>query len=358
MTLGEHFEINGLLNGNSVAEDVWGAQTYASEGALFDRGAGQEVHSGGAFYGGYDIDQSDSPNIIDNFQHIIRHSSLTVDATDVDFGFSFNVVTNTRGGGFQSDSVNSNQTVQGSLRQFIANANAIAGSNEMRFVPVVDASETLSTGDIWRIDIENALPAITDHGTTISGLGYHTDGSLIARDPVQVSSGGGGSLGFGVVDADLGPDYRPLLELSGTASSFDVGLVGLADQFEVSNLALVNFGTGIAIVGEDVQDTAIFDNFIGVGADGAQATTLQRNGVAVVGADDGRIEGNFIVDSRVSGISIDGVLGTSDQAEDWLIESNYVVNRDGLPAFLSSDGISLTGGTEGATVINLSLIHI
>ena len=352
LTLGEHFEINGLLNGNSVAEDVWGAQTYASEGALFDRGAGQEVHSGGAFYGGYDIDQSDSPNIIDNFQHIIRHSSLTVDATDVDFGFSFNVVTNTRGGGFQSDSVNSNQTVQGSLRQFIANANAIAGSNEMRFVPVVDASETLSTGDIWRIDIENALPAITDHGTTISGLGYHTDGSLIARDPVQVSSGGGGSLGFGVVDADLGPDYRPLLELSGTASSFGVGLVGRADQFEVSNLALVNFRIGIAVVGEDVQDAAIFDNFIGVRADGTQSATLQAIGIAVVGADNGRIEGNYIVDFGISGISIDGVLGTVDQAEDWLIGSNYVFNRDGFPAESFSDGISLTGGTGGATVIN------
>jgi len=74
-TLGEHFEINGLLNENAIAEDVWGVQTYASEGALFDRGAGQEVHSGGAFYGGYDINQSDS--IIFNISFATRHLPLT-----------------------------------------------------------------------------------------------------------------------------------------------------------------------------------------------------------------------------------------------------------------------------------------
>ena len=352
LTLGEHLELNGLLNAGSVAENVRGVQTYASEGALFDRGAGQKVHSGGAFYGGYDIEQSDSPNVVNNFQHIIRHSSLTVDATDVDFGFSFNVVTNTRDGDFQSNSVNSNQPVQGSLRQFILNANAIAGSNELRFVPVVDASETLSTGDVWRIDIESSLPTITDAGTSINGVGYQTDGSLIAREQFQVSLGGG-SLGFGVVDANLGPDFYPLLELSASGgASLNAGLVGLADQFEVSNLALVNFRTGIAVVGEDVQDAAIFDNLIGVRADGTQSATLQTIGVAVVGADNGRIEGNYIVDSRINGISIDGVLDTSDQAENWIIGSNYVFNRDDFSAASFSDGISLTGGTEGATVIN------
>ena len=352
LTLGEHFEINGLLNSNFSAEDVWGVQTYASEGALFDRGAGQEVHSGGAFYGGYDINQSDSPDIVDNFQHIIRHSSLSVDAIDVDFGFSFNVVTNTRGGDLQSDSVNLNQSVQGSLRQFITNANGIVGGNEMRFVPVVDASQTLSTGDIWRIDVANVLPTITDAGTSINSLGYHTDGSLIATNPFQLSLGGG-SLGFGVADDILGPASRPLLELSGVGlANNEAGLFATADQFEVSNLALVNFRTGIAVDGEDVRDTAIFDNFIGVHADGTEATALQTNGVAVVGADDGRIEGNYIVDFRRVGVNIDGQLGTIDQAENWLIGSNYVFNRDGFAAFATSDGISLTGGTEGATVIN------
>ena len=208
-TLGEHFELNGQLNAGFSSEDVLGAQTYASEGALFDRGAGQEVHSGGALYGGLNVEQSDNPNLVSEFQHIIRRSPLSGDATDVDFGFSFNVVTNTRDEG-------DSQSIQGSLRQFINNANAIAGSNELRFVPVVEASETLSTGDIWRIDIEDALPTITDAGTSINGLAYNTDGNPIPTDPVQVSSDTGrGSDGFGVVDADLGPSFRPLLELRG-----------------------------------------------------------------------------------------------------------------------------------------------
>ena len=344
-TLGEHFELNGQLNAGFSSEDVLGAQTYASEGALFDRGAGQEVHSGGALYGGLNVEQSDN---LSGFQHIIRQT-LSGDATDVDFGFSFNVVTNTRDEG-------DSQSIQGSLRQFINNANAIEGSNELRFVPVVEASETLSTGDIWRIDIEDALPTITDVGTSINGLAYNTDGNPISTDPVQVSSDTGrGSDGFGVVDADLGPSFRPLLELSGGGNP-NIELVGLsatASQFQVSNLALINFSTAIEVDGENVVDTAIFDNFIGVRADDStEVSRIQRIGVSVIGADDGRIEGNYIVNSQRAGILIDGVLGTNDQAENSLISDNYIVSRVGFGAFTTSDGIGLQGGTDGTTVIN------
>ena len=49
-------------------------------------------------------------------------------ATGLHFGFSFNVVTNARGGDNTDDDPSAARTIQGSLRQFLANANAIAGT--------------------------------------------------------------------------------------------------------------------------------------------------------------------------------------------------------------------------------------
>ncbi len=75
--------------------------------------------------------------------------SLSGNQTNVDFGFSYNVVTNTDNSG------------QGSLEQFIRNANALTGANETRFVPTVPANDSDGGADWWVVTPTSNLTTIT-----------------------------------------------------------------------------------------------------------------------------------------------------------------------------------------------------
>jgi hypothetical protein len=125
---------------------------------------------------------SDSAATLSGAEHVHR---VTVSGgntvSGVDSGFSFNAVTNTLGGDVQDDDLAADRTVQGSLRQFIQNANAITGANAMRFVP--GANPNVITGvlgggdDWWRITVTTELPQITDALTVIDGRAYLSDGT-------------------------------------------------------------------------------------------------------------------------------------------------------------------------------------
>ena len=283
-TLGEHFELNGLLNPGFVAGDLWGVQTYASEGALFDRGAGQEVHDGGAFYGGYDVDASDNP----------------VNTADPAL----------------------NQTVQGSLRQFIANANAIAGDNALRFVPVVDATETFSTGEVWRINVESALPTIVDAGTSVNGLAYTTDGSLITTTTASTTSDGVLD-GFGVDARLLGAAFHPSLELSGLAGNVQAAIVAHAASFEDSKFHFATI---------NVADRTSFNPATGA----FSAELIQPASGWPVELSDG---------DEVAAIIIDG--STSDTSEFGLATSITLANE---PADFDSTQLNVLTVVEGTPI--------
>src|SRR5213075_830746 len=108
-------------------ESAWPEQTYGPAGALCDngRGAATILPTAGACYAGRFGSQSDDARQLATAKHIAEVTVAGSDARNVDFAFSNNVVTN----------VNDGATVQGSLRQFIINANAVKGPNEMRFIP-------------------------------------------------------------------------------------------------------------------------------------------------------------------------------------------------------------------------------
>ncbi|MCA9580177.1 MAG: hypothetical protein KC416_00195 [Myxococcales bacterium] len=81
----------------------------------------------------------------------------------VDFGFSANVVTHT----FESG--------QGSLRQFLINANGIPGPNRSQFA--ISNGNLLeipkdpgADGEVFTIELASPLPTLTDNGTVIDGL--------------------------------------------------------------------------------------------------------------------------------------------------------------------------------------------
>ena len=349
-TLGNSLEFN---EGYS-ADDVWGEQTYAAAGALFensdDSGFGV-TDSDGAFYSGFN-NESD----IETFAHLIQRDVEGEDFTNVDFGFSFNVVTNTNAGGNQDDDLNSNRTVQGSLRQFIANANAIAGDNAMRFVPVEDETYTsqASNSDIWLINVTKALPNIVDAGTTISGLTYQTNGLLYEPPEADVTPEGTAN-GVGVFDALVGPDLYSSFTLKGPLDASPneqfAGLVIEAANVQVSNLSVVNFETGIVVKGADSSNVSIVQNFIGAHSDGTNGEAVQTIGITVEVADEGTISNNFILNSETTGVLINGFLASGDQAENWTITNNYIADlQDAGNDF--ADGIGLTGGTQGALIFN------
>ena len=155
----------------AAAGDVWAEQTYGPVGGFCDTGVSYAKRAtAGPCYGGIASSISDDFSQWDDHEHRAIVQVAGGDVTNLDFGFSFNVVVNTNGGDTRDDDTGANRTVQGSLRQFIQNANAISGSNAMRFVPADPAGLTDGGGNYWwRIPITTLLPAITDDGTTVDG---------------------------------------------------------------------------------------------------------------------------------------------------------------------------------------------
>lgn len=119
----------------------------------------------GACMAGRTVDGADDASSLATSEHVAR-IEVKEAVAQVDFGFSFNLVTTLR-----------DARTQGSLRQFIENANRIAGGNRMRFVPVRLAPVQRETfygvsPRWWAIRLESPLAELTDPDTTIDGTPY------------------------------------------------------------------------------------------------------------------------------------------------------------------------------------------
>src|SRR5690606_27956738 len=119
-------------------------------------------------------------------QSIATISNISADVSGVDFGYSFNVISNTRDSGM------------GSLRQFIVNANAMSGANSAVFMisdgvahnGLRSGMTNQLTSGVARITLSSALPAISGSycaSTTING----------ASQTANVGNTNSGSLGLG-----------------------------------------------------------------------------------------------------------------------------------------------------------------
>jgi hypothetical protein len=181
--------------GTAAPSSVWAEQTYGVAGAM--DGAASFLGTSGALYGGRDPNASDlnsnSASDLDTSEHVTRVILAGADVTNIDSGFSFNVVTNVRGDGGDDDGVGTGRHSQGTLDQFIMNANLVNGANAMRFVPAVapnvvtgsfsdDGNYTNDGGDDWwQINVTSVLSPISGANTTIDGTAYsHFDGTIVA----------------------------------------------------------------------------------------------------------------------------------------------------------------------------------
>ena len=198
------------LNAGAASESVWAEQTFGSAGAQC---AGESRTTAGPCVGGRWAAQSDDPRKLSTSKHVVRvdTSDPTISAT-ASFGFSFNVVDNDD----DVEEMTTGRSSQGSLRQFIRNANAIAGPNAMRFLP---ASASNSR---WTIRCATPLPAVTDRGTTLDGAAW------MPSDPARPRS--------------TASTQQPDLEVD-VAGSGDA--LTLAAETTISSIALRSEGTAI-----------------------------------------------------------------------------------------------------------------
>ncbi len=156
-------ENNGLYP-ERKAEEVWAEQTYVKE-YLNGR---YQVES---CLGGKNPLLSDnfttSTVVSDNnYEHIARIDLEGENLEEIDFGFSFEVIVNTRDG---DDDPSSARTIQGSLRQALLNASAIKKGQSINFkIPQTDPNYQ-STNREFVITLSSELPHLTDSSTVIDG---------------------------------------------------------------------------------------------------------------------------------------------------------------------------------------------
>jgi hypothetical protein len=166
----------------------WAEQTFGPAGALCEDGNGATKARtvAGPCYGGRSRSASDNAAALATSEHV---ASVRVNddapVRPVDFAFSFDVVTTTTDG----------DGIQGSLRQFLANANAIGGANSMRFVPLDPLPPVKGREpQHWVIHLAKPLPPITDDGTAINGTAYRFENGtpvVLSRQELEASDEAG-----------------------------------------------------------------------------------------------------------------------------------------------------------------------
>lgn len=356
---------NGLLQNddNALLDRVWAQQTFASSGAV--NGAfNSTTSSAGALFGGRNATVSDDAQSLATSQHIIRRSiSAGTNASDIDFGFSFNVVTNVED---YFDSLNPNdRSVQGSLRQFVNNANYLAGANHMKFVPIVDANQqtdfdtdSATLENWWRIELDGVLPTVFGNDTTLDGQAWEaTSLGLIERDENAFNVRGAFAGDVGTLGDTLSALDAPELELVGTRN-LEYGFAVTPDSLNanvvnvvIENFAISGFGdesseAAIVIDGnssessESVNDVIIRGNVIGTGPNAIPTIAPDRSddefkGIFVSNSDNGLIENNFVGFSNLSGIHFarsNGVFVSGWNIIDNELRANGLIrnNQDGI----------------------------
>jgi uncharacterized repeat protein (TIGR01451 family) len=257
-------------------------------------------------------------------QSVSAVTLATATVSGVDFGFNFDTV------------VNANDAGQGSLRQFIVNANALgnAGLAQVGQAAGVEAAlfmvsdgaphpglraglPSLLVSGTVRITCASALPAITGAFTRVDGATQTTN--VGNTNAVALSAGAPAGVDAVATVALPGPE----VELRG-AAGVAIGLDVQAADVTLMNLAVTAFGTGPA----NDASAAIR---IGTAANRALLERLALGVTALAFADPGAA-------LRVAGDQL-RVLGGDDG-----------VTRDCLIGFGAGSAVALTAGANGWSV--------
>ncbi|ELI6447136.1 right-handed parallel beta-helix repeat-containing protein [Photobacterium damselae] len=350
--------------GSAVSEQTYAASDTYYSAFCDSNGDGTTgdtpLTTSGACYGGIDGDRADATTNSTTREHITK-VELSFDSenqTNVDFGFSYNVVTNT------------NTSAQGSLQQFITNANTLSGANEMRFVPSVPANDTDPSADWWVISPTSSLTTITGTNganTTIDGTAYsNTDGvTVVDSNPGNYSESQTVGSADGCTVETIAALAKPELQIDMPTVSSPYAselLIINADNTTVRNLSLTGGSLGINIYSAGITDTLIEQNLIGIDPAGNDDVIGQETcgtssgcaGIAIANSGNGALTGdngiirNNAIKTAHHNISLNNLTSQTDTIN-WQIIHNQLLGststtatpyhnvyiRYGIPSYLN-----------------------
>jgi len=335
---------SGGFNTGYGPRSVWPEQTYGPAGSLCARWSGESTSlaEAGRCFGGRRGSASDNAADLAAAEHVAMVTLSAADVVDVSFGFSFNVVTHTDDGMLEDGS---GLAMQGSLRQFIINANAIREANVMRFVPAVAPGMGGTDGSWWRITVGEALPSIDDSATTVDGTAYDLSDGTSRRDSLPGSLGEGGNVGLDGLS--LSRVDRPELELRGGGTVAN-GLVIRGDNATVRFLSLTAFtlarDDGHVFI-DSADGTTIRSCIICTGPEGFQTPSdgpAPGSGITASGAARVTVSGNLIGYCGGKGIN------PREGSASWEIQANEIRSNSLLYEY--GDGIDIANSGSGFTV--------
>ncbi len=370
-------------NGTSAIDRIWAEQTYGTAGSYIADGNGNTTvrTDAGAAFGGRRADFSDNASSLLTAEHVTRVSTAAGDAENVDFGFSFNVVTNHLGGDLTVDDPSRNTWVQGSLRQFIENANHIFGSNELRFTPTTEATDTDGTNAWWTIDVQDLLPELSDSSgaTIINGTAYsfvdgvslrNTNTAIVGGETGEALPGPDGIVGTAddISTVGVGADGRrgsgdetvftgvEGSELSLVADTADLthGLRITGDDTRIESLTVRGFGdmaddTSANIVVRNASGVVIENVVVGGGETNTSAQLDAVNnggtnhGISFTDSSDGRIENNVVAGVGSAGLKLNNVSALQVTGNEIRGNSRDQSNEDGIDIQRASTGAIVSG---------------
>ncbi len=370
--------------------------TSGSAVAVTDRVGGQDPNVADAANGGSGTTMNTATGLFTAGVTGQAQSIATVtisgagNVTDVDFGFSFDVM------------VNRNTTGQGSLRQVMTNANALsnaglaqagrtAGTENVVFMlangtafPGTNAGyPNQFSGGVATINLTSVLPTITSalvldaqtqpgwsgvpivelngsgagaggDGFTISSANNVVSGFVINRFGDQgVILTGAGATGNLVAGNYIG------VNASGTAASangsYGIQILGGASNNTIggTTAAVRNVIAGNASAGIRIRDAAstgnvILGNYIGLNAAGTGALGNAAEGVLINNsAGDNTIGGTGAgAGNRIWYNAGDGVVVTSNAADGNAILGNSIASNTGLGIDLGNNGVTVNNGSK------------
>ncbi len=299
--------------------------------------AEQTWGNGVALYGGQSatVDDTATNNDAGPGDTYVSVTMSGGNVSNVNFGFAYNLIVNVEDSG------------QGSLRQFIENANGIgaaggttANSSEFRMQVPANAGG----GTWWRITPTSALPAMTDAGTVVNGS-------------TQTTNGGDTNPGLLGVGGTVGVDALPLPQVAAPeveitdGAAIAVGLHVQANNTTIRGLAISGFGpgggNGAILIAVATTGTLIEDNLLGSSAGSfSDPGAGSRNAVGVYsdGGDSGTIRNNLIGFNSQRGVQL------ANGSTGWTVDGNEI--RDNAET-TDSDGIAVRDSPTNDVTGNL-----
>lgn len=271
------------VDSRTLRAGTWPEQTAAPAGGSC---LGIELRAPRPCIGGRRAGVSDDARTLETSEHVARVSTTEDGLERIDFRFRLDVVSNTGDEG------------QGSLRQFILNANAVPGHDILRFVPAEPRSDT-----VWTIVAKTPLPELTD-GATIDGTVRGHEGEIVSAPHRSINA----AVEVGEAGRLLIPTDQAELELLAPALPY---AIRARRPLVLRHIAISGADTNVETHDELTMENAI----VGARADGSPAEVAGGTGIALHAGALGTMHRVYVAGQSEHGVRVDRAQLLADHVE-------------------------------------------